>query len=100
MAQEDFQKTGDNSNGLIFLLKPATLLALSTKTTSIGNFMKNMWTIAQGTIHTPSPGPKESRPKRPFARVAAVSHRSTRSATTAPRVLLNTIKIGLPYRRF
>ncbi len=60
-------------------------------TKSIGNFMKNVWTDSQGTIHSPSPGSKLWCFNNPVRRLALVSAISAASASTLPRVWLRTI---------
>src|ERR1035438_1956090 len=56
----------------------------------MGNFMKNVWTDSQGTIHRPEPGSSRVWLSNPTRRFSLVSATSTDSPRTVWRVRFRT----------
>src|ERR1035438_8422950 len=56
----------------------------------MGNFMKNVWTDSQGTIHRPEPGSSRVWLSNPTRRFSLVSATSTDSPRTVWRVSFRT----------
>jgi hypothetical protein len=73
MAQEDFQKMGENWKGRRFSHKPTTALLRSIKTTSMAKAIKTMCTDWHEEISKASSPLKLARPKRPFIRFNGLS---------------------------
>jgi hypothetical protein len=80
-ARRQAAKRQERMCGRIF----KTRLSRLKNTTSIGKRMPMVCTDSQGTIQSPSPGCRQSRPSKPRRRVALVSATCARSAITIAR---------------
>ncbi len=63
-----------------------TVFFLLTKSTSIANFIPNVWTLSHGTIHNPSPSASPVCFNSPVRRSLLVPATAIRSPRTVPRV--------------
>lgn len=81
-STERARRQPDRRQGGTLLLIFLTTFRRSRKTRSMANFMPKVCTASQGTIHMPSPSPRECLPSRPRVRA------SPRSATSTQATML------------